>query len=255
MLGKFCNLFDKYKYILLFFFSAVFFMLVVIYFNDMYDRELNNCYVNSGEVAFELTNQDKKSLMYNLIKENDIICFVGDSITEGSENGFIPWYEELISLFSKKEIFNYSVSGYRSDSIISSYKEELLNCSCSLVVINIGTNDIRAFLRGGEEYINNIKKIVSFVDDREIVLLSPWRTTDKDEKMKIAKNIKVRLYDEYDNRLMELSKKNKNIYYIETNSYIKKMFARYGEETFSEDGVHPNSDLGVKLYSYSVMRD
>ena len=255
MLGKFCNLFDGYKYLLLSFFSVVLFMLVVVYFNDIFTRELNVCDSNSMEIVFDLTNQDRKSLMYNLIDENDGICFVGDSITEGTVNGNHPWYEELISLFEDKKVFNYSVGGYMTTDIISEYEDELVNSNCNLVVINIGTNDVRYLERSGKDYIRNIKNILEFVRDRKIILLSPWKTTDKDKFMKSNKERKIDIFDDYDDELKKLANEKDNVYYIEANSYIKKMFARYGEETFSEDGVHPNSDLGVKLYSYSVMRD
>lgn len=245
----------NFKKILLFSFFIILFMLVVVYFNDVFARELEVCDKSSDDIVFRLTSADRKSLMYRKIELHDDICFVGDSITEGTVNGFHPWYEELIDLFDGKKVSNYSVGGYMTNDIISSYEDDLRSSNCSLVVINIGTNDVRYLERNKNEYINNIKIILEFVNDREIILISPWRTTDKDKFMKSNKDGKIRIFDEYDSELEKLSLERDNVYYIEANSYIEKMFSKYGEEKFSDDGVHPNEDIGLKLYSYSVLRD
>ena len=203
---------------------------------------------------FQLTDNDKNSLVYALMGDHDSICFVGDSITEGSANDYHPWYEELIGLFDNKDIFNFSKSGYRTDNIISEYREKLKDNECSLVIINIGTNDIRSKKRSSEEYLENMEVILNFLEGKDVILLSPWRTTDVDIALKEDKEVKIKLYDEYDEGLENMAAERKGVFYVEVNNYIKRMFNRYGEELYVLDGVHPNNELGIKLYSYSVLR-
>ena len=65
---------------------------------------------------------------------------------------------------------------------------------------------------------------------------------------------KEKLYDKYDKVLEEYSKKYQNIIFINTNKYINSAIKYNGEDTYILDGVHPNNRIGVKLYSFSVLR-
>ena len=217
------------------------------YFNDGYKK--------TNKYLFELTDNDKNSLMYKLIENSDNVCFIGDSITEGTKNGYKPWYLPLISNFSNKRIYNYSKGGYTSHDIIDNYGNELKQSNCDLAIINIGTNDIRYNLTSADIYISNVKKILSCFRDSKIVLLSPWRTTDKDFNKENMREEKEKMYYYYDKELKELARNNENIYFIDVNKYISEAINDMGEDTYLLDGVHPNSDLGIKLYSYATLRD
>ena len=63
------------------------------------------------------------------------------------------------------------------------------------------------------------------------------------------------MYYYYDKELKKLARNNENIYFIDVNKYINKAINDMGEDTYLLDGVHPNSDLGIKLYSYATLRD
>lgn len=218
-----------------------------LYFRDGYKK--NNKYV------FELSGEDKNSVMYNLIDDSNSVCFVGDSITEGTKNSYHPWYETLMEVFEGREVYNFSKGGYTSFDIIDNYLGELRNSTCDLVVINIGTNDIRYNMTSSSVYMDNIKKILSSIDDRKVVLLSPFRTTDNDRYLKDNRSEKKRLYDDYDSKLEEFANRNDYIYYINVNSYINKALLEVGENVYMDDGVHPNGGVGVDLYSYATMRN
>ena len=49
-------------------------------------------------------------------------------------------------------------------------------------------------------------------------------------------------------------KKINNIYYIDPNPYIKEVIKYNGEDEYILDGVHPNNKIGIKLYSFAVLR-
>jgi len=104
----------------------------------------------------------------------------------------------------------------------------------------------------GLRVVNYYKKILNNFNNRQIILLSPFRTTNKDRFL-TNKDKKIKLYNEYDKCLEDMAD-NKNIYYIDQNKYINKALTDLKEDTFLLDGVHPNNNLGIKLYSYAVLR-
>lgn len=217
-----------------------------LYFKSGYKRE--------NKYRFIFNDDDKNSEMYKLMSESNGVCFVGDSITEGTKNGFHPWYQELVSYFDDLDVYSFAKGGYTSFDVVNYYLNDLSESSCDLVVVNIGTNDIRYNLTSEDVYIDNIYDILENILDRNIVLLSPWRTYDGDVYLKKNKNEKNKLYNEYDKELSKIAEGNDNIYFIDSNLYIKKAIDENGIDTYLLDGVHPNDGLGIKLYSFSVLR-
>ncbi len=226
----------------------------VIYHREIKDIRNTYYYLKDKQLKYDnlyrlkLLDSDKESLVYKKIQEHKKICFIGDSITEGTVNGYHPWYEALMNYFNDKEVVNISKGGYKSKDIINSYKDIIIDSDCDLNIINIGTNDIRHNGEYVEDYINNIKEMISYMDG-EVIILAPWETTSRD--VAVAKNnYKKKLYSLYNNKLKELD----NIYFINPNGYIKKAIEYNGENYYLLDGVHPNKDVGVKLYSLAVLR-
>lgn len=207
----------------------------------------------SEEQPLELTQEDKESLIYEQITISKKICFIGDSITEGTKNNYKPWYKNLIKNFNKK-IVNISKGSYTSDNVLEEFSDEIEDSGCDLTIINIGTNDIRYNMTNPKKYQQNIKKIISLTNkDSRVILLSPWETYNSDKI--IGENILIKkdLYGQYNTKLIEIAETNDNIYYINPNRYIKSHIYKYGESEYLLDGVHPN-DKGIKLYSFSVLR-
>lgn len=199
-------------------------------------------------------SEDTKSLVYKQIESSNKICFIGDSITDGAFNGNKPWYADLMKNFNNKEVVNISHHSYTTVDVIEKLSTKIKESGCDLFVVNIGTNDIRYNELNEKKYLENMIKITKNMDNNEIILLSPWRTYSKDEKMNYNRKTKEKLYDKYDKVLEEYSKKHQNIRYINTNNYINKAIKYNGEDIYILDGVHPNSNIGVKLYSFSVLR-
>ena len=216
-------------------------------FKDGYKKHLKN--------DLTLTSKDKISNMYQTIDKGQNICFIGDSITEGTKNGYVPWYKPLMELFKDKQVYNYSKGGYTSKDIIDNFQDKLANSLCDVAIINIGTNDIRYSEIKKEEYIENINKIIDFLNNKEIVLLAPFRTTEQDRYLKVDAENKRFLYEEYDEELKKIALSKSNVSFIDINSYIAKVLKEDGEDLFLLDGVHPNNGYGVLLYSYASMRE
>ena len=196
----------------------------------------------------ELTNEDKSTPLYNKINKSNKICFIGDSITNGFKNGYYPWYIPLMKNFNK-EVVNISKEGYTAGDIVYIFSKDIKESNCDLSIINVGTNDIRYHKTDVNKYIDDIKKIIELTDG-EVILLAPWQTTEKDNRIDKNDQEKRKLYEIYNNEL----KRIENAYYIDPNPYIKKALKKDGEDTYLLDGVHPNNDEGIKLYSYAVLR-
>ena len=202
----------------------------------------------------ELQEQDKESKIYKLIDNSNKVCFIGDSITEGTMNNYHPWYEPLMDNFNK-DIDNISKGSYTTTNIIEDFKDNIEDSNCDLTFINIGTNDIRYSKTNEKEYIKNIKQIISYIDkDSNIVLISPWETYSNDKIIGDYILEKKDLYGRYNKELIKISEKSDRIYYINPIRYIKSYIMIDGEEKYLLDGVHPNEDIGIKLYSYGVLR-
>ncbi len=211
-----------------------------------------NGYKKNLSTKFVLDEEDKNNIIYKLINDNNSICFIGDSITEGTKNGQKPWFLSLMENFSNKKVYNFSKGGYKSEDIIYNFGKKIKNTSCDISFINIGTNDIRYSEISEDKYVNNIKQIINLLKDSKIVLLSPWRPLDFDYYYKINTNFKKNLYDKYDTELSKLV--NNQIYYVNTNQYIRKNVNMYNYNYYMLDGIHPNNNYGIDLYSASVVK-
>lgn len=207
-----------------------------------------------NEQKLELSQKDKESLVYKKIDSSNSICFIGDSITEGTVNDNHPWYENLMNYFDK-DITNISRGSFTTDDILKEFKSDLNNASCDLALLNIGTNDIRYYMKNEKKYRQNINKIIKELKSNpNIILVAPWETYSQDKI--IGENILIKkdLYGKYNRELISIADKYENIDYINPNRFIKSKINIDGEETYLLDGVHPNKDDGIKLYSYSVLR-
>ena len=217
------------------------------YFKDGYKKQI--------KTDFTLTEKDKKSLIYQKIEVNNNICFIGDSITEGSKNGFKPWYLPLMNFFPNKKVFSIAKGSYTTTDLLKKFKTQMAKTPCDLSIIDIGTNDIRYNLKSSTDYIQNIQKIVNTLNSKEVILLSPFKPiSDSDIGLKKNKKAKKELYFKYNLELEKYAQSKENIYYIDPNIYIEKILKVEDKENFFVDSIHPNSGYGITLYSYATMR-
>lgn len=219
------------------------------YFIKPYHYQYKNDYL------LTLQEKEKESTIYQTIAENENICFIGDSITEGTMNDGVPWYEPLMENFKGKKITNLSKGSYTTVEILKNMKEKIKSSSCDVTIINIGTNDIRYYAREKEIYKENMKEIIKLLDENsKKILLTPWKTYPKDKIIGENKEYKKYLYSEYSKVLKEIAEEDENITFADPNRYIEKAIEYKGEDTYLLDGVHPNNKIGVRLYSFAVLR-
>lgn len=222
---------------------------------------LNNKFYKN-KTSFISTNEEyKNNKLYNLISNSKEVTFIGDSITHGTKNGGYGWFEPIMNNFKDIKVNNISKGGYTTKLVIEKFKDKIKKTNSDLYIISIGTNDIRyrnskTCSMNEEEYITNIDKIVNFIKeanaDAKIVLLSPWTTQEADSVSKISHEEKEVLIDTYSKSLEEYAKNN-NYTYINQNKYLREYFKVNNYHTYLTDETHPNSTLGIELYSKAVL--
>ena len=216
-------------------------------------------YENSSTLT-DWNPEYKDKEIFKLIDESESITFIGDSITEGTKNGYVPWFIDLMDCFSDKEVHNISKGGYTTKRIVKDYKQEILDTKSDLYIIAIGTNDVRyrnekTCAMTSEAYIDEIKEIIKIVKDSnkdaKIVLISPWMTLKNDNISKLKEKEKDAMIDEYSNALEEFA--NENEYsYINPNPYLREYFKNHDYKSYMIDAIHPNSTTGITLYSKAI---
>ena len=91
-----------------------------------------------------------KSKLDNIKAQDENIVFFGDSITEGYN---------VKEFYDEYRVVNSGISGNTTKDLINRIDNDLYDYNPSVVIIQIGTNDLRAGIKD-EEIINNLKIII-----------------------------------------------------------------------------------------------
>ena len=51
--------------------------------------------MGQATLSLDMTEAMRGSRIYRLLQDAETVCFVGDSLTEGTMNGGVPWYEPI----------------------------------------------------------------------------------------------------------------------------------------------------------------
>ena len=224
----------------------------------------NNSYYDNNKIknnfCRKLNNYSEKTV-YKLIYNSNTITFIGDSITEGTKNGYHPWYEPMIYCFKNKKIINISKGSYTTKLIIKNFQNDLIKSNSDLYFIALGTNDIR-YRRASIcsmdsiEYINNIDNIVNLTKTKnsKYIFIAPWFSTSKDPISNLNHTEKIKMMKNYSSQLKTYSKKSSNYIYINPNNYIEHNIRNNGKK-YLVDYIHPNKNYGIELYSQSILEN
>lgn len=217
-------------------------------------------YLRQPVKAIEITEEMKSSKLYKLLNESGTICFVGDSITAGSENGGYGWYEPLMAAFPD----NISVRkawGSATTQTLLENSTSITEHTADLYVIAIGTNDVRYRNAGKgamdtDSYIDNIDGLIENILNKKpsarFVLISPWLAQDNDPYTRISVEERDVMLNEY-GKALQLYSEEKGYYFVDPNPSINKMLVRYPPSDYLIDHIHPNASAGIALYSEKVL--
>lgn len=218
-----------------------------------------NGFMRSRTEQLEISDNMKSGTMYKALSKAENVCFLGDSVTEGTKNGGVAWYEPIETLVSGK-LYNCSKGGGTVNTLIEKV-DNLEAPDIDLYVIAIGTNDVRyrnesECAMTSDAYTEKLKTLVDklkkFNPQAEFIFIAPWTSTDGDPYCSLSYSEKIKINDEYSSALEKFCKDN-NYGYINANEYINSYINLYPSSDFLLDHIHPNSTSGVRLYSEAVM--
>lgn len=204
-----------------------------------------------------ISSELEESAFLKEIRSRDSVCFLGDSITCGTKNGGIPWYEPLLPSIPGK-VSNTSYGGWTSKDLLE-HKEEI--GKASLYVIAIGTNDVRYndANKGAidpDGYIRNLqelkKAIRALSPDAKIIFIAPWISTDGDKvsPLTIGEVTERRL--SYSDALSKFCSSEGDMY-IDPNPYIEEKLLHTTQSYYLLDWIHPNRRHGIAMYCEAVL--
>lgn len=199
---------------------------------------------------------------FTCIKAAQDICFVGDSITHGTKNGGVPWYEP-IAPFIKGKIFNASFGGATIKRLVSEeFLSRIASAPADLFIVAIGTNDVRyrnskICAMTPEEYVACLKvlreEILKNNPAAKFVFIAPWTSVDGDKISVLKYNAKIKMNNLYTEALKDFCAATGDTY-INANLYIKSVLNKRMHKDYLNDWIHPNADKGVELYSEAVLK-
>lgn len=215
-------------------------------------------YVRNPAPALPWKQEYANSKLVQLMKAAHKICFVGDSITEGTKNGGYGWYEPLVSMLDLKNVSRQAKGAMTSTYFVEN-REQIANENADLYVLGIGCNDIRyrdaeVCAMDAKQYIDNIDQFVQALRQStpgtRIVMISPWLSYDPDPFCHMTKALKRKLYDEYAAALERYCLVN-GFLYINPNIFIQEAVHNdhMNRGKYFIDHIHPNADEGIGLFS------
>lgn len=218
-------------------------------------------YARSQVKPIDITAEEKNSVLYKALSESSSVCFVGDSVTEGTANGGYGWYEPLAALFPDLNVYNCSKGGATVQTILDRI-DDVTSCKADLYVIAIGTNDVRYRDSVDEssesDFINRIKTLTDNIrkanSKAKIVFISPWCALDSDPVIRITTEERDKLLDSYGAALRQYAEEN-GYMYIDASSKIKQIISTSPFDMYLVDHIHPNVIRGISLYSKAVLSD
>lgn len=214
-------------------------------------------YVRNKVEPIDISNPNNKDLLA-LIEDSETICFIGDSITEGSANGGYGWYEPIVSNYYYKKIHRIIA---QTIVLLKEKINDIISVRSDLYVIAIGSNDIRYrnekyCAMNSIDYINDMSYVVDNIvknnDRAKFVFVSPWVCDRYDIECSLNHEEKENLYYEYSNALEHYCDKN-NFLYINPSSYIYRKISEKYIGIYMMDFINPNAREGIRLYSEAVV--
>ena len=226
--------------------------------NSYYD--LDN--LNKSENNFcDILNKYSNSEIYKYLFKSNVIAFIGDSITEGTKNGYHPWFEPMINCFNNKKIINISKGSFTTKLVLKHFKNEIIQSNSDLYIIALGTNDIR--YKGNfcpsdsKDFIYQMENIVNLAKtnnkNAKFIFIAPWFSTDDDRIYKLYHKSNLNKKERMKEYSFEMEKfaKNNNYIYINPNKYLEKIIIE-NKNKYMVDYIHPNNIYGIELYCESV---
>lgn len=214
--------------------------------------------------AAKLSEDDKREPMYQLLLNSKSICFVGDSVTEGTKNFGYGWYEPIAEALPKHIAINRFAKGGATSQFFLENIEKYAQNKAGTYVIAFGTNDVRYRMpevcaMDTAAYIDRVQAIVKRLKKDNpgvnIVFIAPWTTDEYDDVSVLEKEDRYKMLAEYAEALRKYALDHE-CYYVDPTQAIQKEMMRQEQypDRVMVDHVHPNASKGIYMYSRAVLR-
>jgi len=235
-------------------FSAVLILLgLAIFTYCLVIPACNRYYVNhvKYQVYGGMKNELKDGELFKDLQSGRSICFLGDSITDGTETDGVGWYQPLAP-YIKGDVSRLACGGW----MVHHLMEEADRIPVAeIYVVAIGVNDV-VFPWGAyasqtpEEYTERLEKLSGMLRSKspnaKIYFIAPWTFTGQ--------------YEQYEERgdqfRAALAKwcERSGFVCIDPHPYVSSVLKEKGESVFMLNDLHPNAPQGIGLYSYAVLK-
>lgn len=211
-------------------------------------------------------NQCIKSCLLKAVSAAESICFLGDSVTDGTKNGGIGWYEPLLAMYPEKQFTRFS-EGCKTSKWLYENATEIAGYNADLYVVAIGCNDIRyrnskICAMTAEAYKENLLGLVKTVTQHnskaKFAFVAPWRSLSFDTNFNVLSHAdRMSLYKEYTDVLQSFCNDNGHLFLDPNPLIFDNMITPYarvvkGNEIL-KDFIHPNAGIGVDAYCKAVV--
>lgn len=215
-------------------------------------------FLRSPVTGLALTAAERSGTLYRALAQAESVCFVGDSVTEGTKNGGCPWYEPLLAHFK-----NTPVSAFAKGGCTVSYMVEHVDDipKAGLYVIALGVNDVRyrdasACAMTAQAYVEQIDALraglTAKVPGAAFVFLAPWYSLDGDPYTALSYSEKMDLTAQYGAALREYCQ-SAGVGFADPNPYIAAALDQAATGHYLLDHIHPNAGAGVRLYARAAL--
>ncbi len=217
-------------------------------------------FMRAEAAPLEITDEMRGGKFYRQLIDVENVCFVGDSITAGSRNGGVPWYEPIERLIRGK-VFNRGWDSCTTKRLLKDHIEEITSTEAELFVIAIGTNDIRyrdekICAMDAAEYVDRLSELRRLIVEKNsgarFIFLTPWYSLAGDRVSKINHAGRKKLIAEYVAALSAMCAANGDTL-LDPKAYILGRLSTELRSKYMLDWIHPNATEGVKLYAEAVM--
>ena len=189
-------------------------------------------------VISQISNNITKEKLKKIKVQDENIVFYGDSITEGYN---------VKEFFYEYHVVNSGISGNVTEDLIDRIDSDLIDYNPSIVIIQIGTNDIRRSV-SEKDILNNIKKVVKYIrknrKNAEIYIESIYpinREKDKDYWKDLNENYTNKTITNINKQIKKYCDNN-DIIYIDVYSKLTDDDGKL-KAVYTKEGLHLN-DLG-----------
>ena len=217
-------------------------------------------FMRSSTSPLKITDAMKSGVFYRLLTGVKGVCFVGDSVTEGTMNGGVPWYEPIEYLI-EGNVFNCGWGNCTTKRLLKKHLAEITSAEAELFVIAIGCNDVRyrnpeVCAMEAAEYVEQLKglraEIIEKRPSAKFLFIAPWVSTDGDRISKLGYVDKIKMNAEYSAALKKMCAEFGDAF-IDPTAYIQQRLNLYPRSKYLRDWIHPNATEGVRFYSEAVM--